>query len=250
MAAKEPIGIVAEGKVHPLEKRIPKDIIDRFDAIGDLTGTISDVLDDLGIVGVISASILRPTMPSKRIIGSALTLRHDPLSTQPVLNANSHVSKMAEIEAHNLAEPGDVLVIQGLPYVSGIGGISATIGKRQGEIGAVVDGGVRDVAYQRSIEFPIWSASVSPVTGKWRSATTEVNGSVRIQGISVDAGDLVIADETGVCFVPADAVEEVLRRCEAIVEKETATHEKIASGIPVPEIAATLRQILQPTAGE
>ncbi len=245
MAKNEPIGAVAAEHVHGLEKRIPQEIIARFEAIGDLTGTLSDVLDDLGIIGVISGSILKPSMPQKRVIGSALTLRHDPLSTQPVINANSHISKMAEIEAHNQAEPGDVLVIQGLPYVSGIGGISATIGKRQGEIGAVVDGGIRDVAYQRSIEFPIWSTSVSPITGKWRSATTEINGPVRIQGILVNAGDLVVADETGVCFVPADVVEDVLVRCEAIVAKEEDTHAKIASGISVPEIAANLRQILK-----
>lgn len=247
MASKEPIGVIPESGVHPLEQRVPRSVIEGFEAIGDLTGTISDVLDDLGIVGTIPASTLRSTMPGRRIIGSALTLRHDPLRHQPVINSDRHISRMAEIEAHNLAEPGDVLVIQGVPDVSGIGGISATIGKRQGEIGAVVDGGIRDIDYQRSIEYPIWSSSVSPVTGKWRVATTEVNGPVRIQGILVNAGDLVVADDTGVCFVPADVVEEVLLRCQAIVEKETKTHDSIASGMPVAEIAETLRRILQPS---
>jgi 4-hydroxy-4-methyl-2-oxoglutarate aldolase len=247
MGPKEPIGIMAPGSVHALEKRISKETIDRFGAIGDLTGTLSDVLDDLGIVGTISASVLKPTMPAKRIIGTALTLRHDPVSKQPVLNAESHINEMAEIEAHNQAEAGDVLVIQGLPYISGMGGISATIGKRQGEIGAVVDGGIRDVAYQRSIDFPIWSASVSPITGKWRSATTEVNGAVRIHGIIVNAGDLVVADETGICFVPADLVDDVLQRCEAVVEKETAAHEQIAAGISVKEIGEMLRHDLHTT---
>lgn len=244
MAVREPLGIVPN--VHPIENRIARSVIEGFEAIGDLTGTVSDVLDDLGVVGAISASVLRPTVPGARIIGSALTLRHDPIRYQPVIPANTHVTQMAEVEAHNLAEPGDVLVIQGVPLVSGIGGISATIGKRQGEIGAVVDGGVRDVAYQRSIDFPVWSTSVSPVTGKWRVATTEVGGAVRIQGILVNAGDLVIADDTGICFVPADMAADVLMRCREIVEKETTTHQSIASGMPVDEIASTLKKILEP----
>ena len=49
---------------------------------------------------------------------------------------------MAEFEAHNLATPGDVLVIQGVANVSNMGGISALTGKRQGEVGAIVMGGV------------------------------------------------------------------------------------------------------------
>ena len=58
-----------------------------------------------------------------------------------------------------------MLVIEGLHEVSNMGGVSAMIGKRQGEIGAVVDGGVRDVAECRAMGYPVWSRSVSPLTG-------------------------------------------------------------------------------------
>ena len=115
------------------------------------------------------------------------------------------VSGLGEIEAHNLAEPGDVLVLQGVDQVSNLGGISATIGHRQGEIGAIVDGGVRDVDHSRDIGYAIWSKSVSPITGKWRVETVAVNKPVTICGIAVNPGDLVLADETGVCFIPRAA---------------------------------------------
>jgi regulator of RNase E activity RraA len=86
---------------------------------------------------------------------------------------------MAEFEAHNLAQKGDVLVIQGVADVSNMGGISAQTGKRQGEIGAIVQGGVRDVAHSRALDYPVWASDITPVTGKWRIETMEINGLCR-----------------------------------------------------------------------
>ena len=120
-------------------------------------------------------------------------------------NVATGVSGMAEIEAHNLAEPGDVLVLQGVDQVSNMGGMSASIGYRQGQIGAIVDGAVRDVDHSRGSGYAIWSRSVSPLTGKWRVKTVAVNKPVTICGVTVNPGDLVLADETGVCFIPRDA---------------------------------------------
>jgi regulator of RNase E activity RraA len=129
------------------------------------------------------------------------------------------------------------MVIQGVSGVSNMGGISATIATRQGEVGAVVDGGIRDVAWQRSLGFPIWSREITPVTGKWRAETVEINGRVTICGVTVDAGDLVAADDTGVCFVPAALAQSVLDRCREIAEGEGRRHEDIDSGMSVPELA-------------
>ena len=98
---------------------------------------------------------------------------------------------MAEFEAHNLATPGDVLVIDGVSGMSNMGGISAQTGKRQGEVGAIVWGGVRDVGHSRSVDYPIWSTELSAVTGKWRLQTIEINGPVEIGGVRVEPGDLV-----------------------------------------------------------
>lgn len=146
------------------------------------------------------------------------------------------VSGLGEIEAHNLAEPGDVLVVQGVDQVSNLGGMSATIGRRQGEIGAVVDGGARDVDHSRAIGLPVWSKSVSPITGKWRVETVAVNKPVIVCGVSVNPGDVVLADETGVCFVPRERAAEVLARAERNAAAEKLREEKIASGVPIAEL--------------
>lgn len=221
--------------------RIAKEVLEGFRSLGDLTGTVSDVLDQLGIAGAVPASVLRPSDPKARIVGSALTvLNHARKQSVPDAVA-SKKSGLGEINAHRIAQAGDVLVIQGLPNVSSLGGTSATVGKRQGEIGAVVDGGVRDVDHSRSVGYPIWSSSVTPVTGKWRVETAGVNVPVAIAGITVRPGDLVLADECGVCFVPQERAAEVL----AVAQRWTAWEEdrlkKLDSGITLDEFVKLKR---------
>jgi regulator of RNase E activity RraA len=127
-------------------------------------------------------------------------------------------------------------VVQGVDQVSNLGGMSATIGHRQGEIGAIVDGGARDVDHSRAIGLPVWSKSVSPITGKWRVQTVAVNKPVSICGITVNPGDLVLADETGVCFIPRQRAAEVLQRAQHNAAAEKLREEKIASGVPLAEL--------------
>jgi 4-hydroxy-4-methyl-2-oxoglutarate aldolase len=220
---------------------LPADILDGFRSLPDLTGIASDAMDELGIVGAVPAAVLRPTDPKARIVGRALTVRNVPADAPAAEKVKAGVSGLGEIEAHNLAEAGDVIVLQGVDQVSNLGGISATIGHRQGEIGAIVDGGARDVDHSCGIGYPIWSRSVSPITGKWRVQTIAVNKSVAICGIAVNPGDLVLADETGVCFIPRERAAEVLQRAQRNVVAEQAREAKIASGVPVAELFSKAR---------
>jgi len=180
--------------------------------------------------------VLRPNDPTARVVGRALTVRNIPASAPVPDRVKSGVSGLGEIEAHNLAEPGDVLVVQGVDQVSNLGGMSATIGHRQGEIGAVVDGGARDVDHSRAIGMPVWSRSVSPITGKWRVETVAINKAVTICGVNVNPGDLVLADETGVCFIPRERAAEVLARAQRNAAAEKLREDKIASGAPIAEL--------------
>jgi 4-hydroxy-4-methyl-2-oxoglutarate aldolase len=209
------------------------ELLAQFRKLGDLTGTVSDVLDQLGIVGAVPAAVLRPSEPKARIVGRALTVLNRARKESVPEAVATKKSGLGESAAHRIARPGDVLVIQGLANVSSLGGTSASVGKRQGEIGAVVDGGVRDVDHSRAIGYPIWSGSVTPITGKWRVQTEGVNVAVKIAGITVNPGDIVLADECGVCFVPAANAAEVL----AIAQRWTAWEEdrlkKLDAGIPL-----------------
>jgi regulator of RNase E activity RraA len=217
--------------------RPPAGVVERFKALGDCTGVISDTMDELGIPGgVVGASVLKPTMPGTIMVGPALTLRNILQRIDPLAGARDHINKMAEFECHNLAQPGDVLVIEGVANISNMGGNSAQTGKRQGEAGAVVQGGVRDVSHQRAVSYPIWSTDITPVTGKWRIEAAEINGPVVIGGVQVSPGDLVVADDTGVCFIPRDFIMEVLEAAEKKAKSEGARVKAIDSGLPVPDV--------------
>ncbi len=220
---------------------LSKDICDGYRALHDLTGIASDAMDELGIVGAVPAAVLRPNDPKARVVGRALTVRNVAANAPVPDKVKAGISGLGEIEAHNLAEPGDVLVVQGVDQVSNLGGMSATIGHRQGEVGAIIDGGARDVDHSRAIGLPLWSRSVSPLTGKWRIETVAINKPVTICGISVNPGDLVLADETGVCFIPRERAAEVLQRAQRNAAAEKLREAKIASGAPVTDLLGKAR---------
>jgi regulator of RNase E activity RraA len=218
--------------------RPPAGVIERFKALGDPSGVVSDAMDELGVPpGVIGASVLRPTIPGTVIVGPATTVRNILQRVNPLDGAKSHANKMAEFEAHNLATLGDVLVIQGVANVSNMGGISAQTGKRQGEVGAIVMGGIRDIAHSRAVGYPVWSTDITPATGKWRIETVEINGEVQLGDVRISPGDLVVADDTGVCFIPRDYILEVLEAAEKKSHAEDARCKAIDGGIAVPDIS-------------
>ncbi|MFZ3310692.1 MAG: RraA family protein, partial [Xanthobacteraceae bacterium] len=75
---------------------LPRELIDGFRALPDLTGTTSDVLDELGIVGAVPAAVLRPNDPTARVVGPALTVRNIPASSSVPDRVKSGVSGLGE----------------------------------------------------------------------------------------------------------------------------------------------------------
>lgn len=241
--AKALTGKIPRDRIGMMElPRLPDALLAKFRALGDLSGLVSDACDELGIACGVPAAVLRPTDPGARIAGQALTALNRRLDIPVAEAVAAKVSRLGEIEAHNLAAPGDVLVIQGIEGISSMGAISASIGKRQGELGAIVDGAVRDIDHQRAIGYPVWSRGASPVTGKWRIETVAINVPVAICGLEVRPGDLVVADEVGVCFVPFARAAEVMEVVERLVRYEEDRLAQVAAGATVPDLANAKRK--------
>ena len=237
MAEKKTLGKLPRDAIRMLElPRVPQDILEGYKALVDLTGTVSDVMDELGIVGVVPACALPPVNTGTRVVGRALTLRNIQRTAQIHKAALDKSNTQGETEAHNLAEPGDVLVIEGVMGCSNMGGQSATIAKRQGFAGAVVDGTVRDPEQYRGMGWPVWCRGFTPITGKYRMHTVEVNGKVQICGIQVSPGDLVCADEAGVAFVPREQAAEVLEAARKIDAADTRRKKDIDQGVPLADL--------------
>src|SRR4051812_23257800 len=237
MTEKKTLGRLPREAIRMLDiPRVPNEIAKGFEALVDLTGTISDAMDELGIVGVIPAYLLPPVNTGTRIVGHALTVRNIQRTAQIHKAALDKSNTQGESEAHNLAEPGDVLVIEGVMGCSNMGGQSATIARRQGFVGAIVDGTVRDPEQYRGMGWPVWCRGFTPITGKYRMQTVEVNGIVQVCGIQVKPGDLVCADEAGIAIVPRERAAELLETARKIDAGDSRRKKDIDAGTSVTDL--------------
>jgi regulator of RNase E activity RraA len=113
-----------------------------------------------------------------------------------------------------------VMALEDGQNIAGMGGLMGTAMAARGYAGAVIDGGVRDVAYLRKIGFPVYATGIVPSTSvhHYRFGGSQVP--VTCDGVTVNAGDIVAADSDGVVVVPRDKALEVLRLAQQMDFKE------------------------------
>ncbi len=233
-------GLIDESRITCTEiPRPPKEVIELFyQYAGGLTATVSDILDTMGIRGAISASVLRPVIPGRTVVGPVVTLRYVFERKTPTQgHTEGNRGRMADRDAYAVAQPGDVIVYDADGQeVSCQGGMSSNVAVKSGIAATICDGGVRDVEEMRRLGYPVWSRHITPITGKFRIEAAEINGPVVINGIQVCPGDLCIADDNGVVFVPQDKIIEVLDRVKAASEREARVMEAFHAGGSIAEV--------------
>jgi regulator of RNase E activity RraA len=113
-----------------------------------------------------------------------------------------------------------VMVVEDGENIAGMGGLMGTAMAARGYSGAVIDGGVRDVAYLRKIGFPVYATGIVPSTSvhHYRFGGSQIP--VTCDGVSVNAGDIIAADSDGVVVVPRDRAVEVLKLAQQMDFKE------------------------------
>jgi regulator of RNase E activity RraA len=239
------LGLVDEERIARVEiPRPAMEVVEGFLAVDDLSSTVSDVLDALGIGGSAGASVLRPLHPGARICGPAITIRYGPEEESvEALVARGERARLAERDLYGIGRARDVAVFDcgGFTGASVMGSLSARWARRLGIAGCVVDGAVRDVESMLEVGIPVWSRGITPVSGKHRLQALELNGRVTLAGVAVEPGDLVLADAVGVCIVPGGRAVEVLDRCRALAVAEREVEEAIDGGDEPAEIARRLR---------
>lgn len=113
-----------------------------------------------------------------------------------------------------------VMVVEDGENIAGMGGLMGTAMASRGYAGAVIDGGVRDVAYLRKIGFPVYATGIVPSTSihHYRFGGSQIP--VTCDGVLVNAGDIVAADSDGVVIVPRAKAQEVLTLAQQMDFKE------------------------------
>jgi regulator of RNase E activity RraA len=208
---------------HQATGSVAGDVMARYLALGDLSSTVSDALDTLGIGRTVGAGDLPALTEDQRICGPAVTLRYLPEDGDAsALSGRGEPSRLGDREAFAAAPHGAVAVLDagGRCEAAALGGIGATVAVRAGLAGIVVDGSVRDTTTLLALGIPVWCRGRSPLSGRHRLATVEVGGVVGMAGVQVRPGDLIVGDSTGLCVVPAERAAEVVQRCEDIERDE------------------------------
>jgi 4-hydroxy-4-methyl-2-oxoglutarate aldolase len=179
---------------------------------------VATVHEAYGRRGLLAPEI-RPVLAGRRVCGPAVTS----LNT-----AGDNLMVHAAIE---LCQPGDVLVIATTaPSAHGmVGDLLCTQAAARGIAAMVIDAGVRDVAGLRELDFPVWSRVIS-AQGTTKEHGGSVNRPVVCAGLTVRAGDAVVADDDGVVVVAAGDVAAVVAAAAAREAREAVLRERYAAG--------------------
>jgi regulator of RNase E activity RraA len=191
--------------------KIPPGTIQAYRSV--TTASVADALWEQGTSGHMTHDI-KPVYPVK-IVGPAVTVLEEPTTErQPPTHA---------LELIDNCEPGSVIVISisGFRDVAIWGGIMTAGAVANGLEGAVLDGGVRDVEeIQRDYHFPVFSRSIVPSTTVGRFKSVASNVPVKVGGITVYPGDLMVGDRDGVVVVPSGMIDKVLQLALDIEKRE------------------------------
>jgi regulator of RNase E activity RraA len=204
-------------------ERPPRHIVEGFRGLG--TSTIGNVLDDLGIGGIMLN--IRPVAPGTSFVGTAFTVKE-------VTGVHGTYSPAEFGLGHVVdnAGDGDVIIIDnGGHQVSTWGGVASFAAQRRGVTGLVIDGGLRDADEIRELGFAAFSRHIVPLSGKSRIKVIEVNTVVKVDGVRVAPGDVLVGDTTGIVCVPAASAEQVLAMTRKLEADDRAAMAEIRNGL-------------------
>jgi 4-hydroxy-4-methyl-2-oxoglutarate aldolase len=206
-----------------------QDIRSRFLKVD--TSNVADVLDEVGLPNQGLAAEFAPFPASAgQIAGFAYTIRGQ-MTPFPLGGDAEKMTACQGIGAGEISVwSGDG---DGICY---FGELIAIGMKERGSVGALVDGGIRDVRYLGQHKYPVFARYRTPVQsiGRWKvnacQVPVEVRGSTT-KFVTVEPGDFILGDDDGVIVIPAKVLIDVLTRAETLTATEVQIRSELSNGL-------------------
>jgi 3-hexulose-6-phosphate synthase/6-phospho-3-hexuloisomerase len=224
-ATRAIVAALAEGRgraTTEFRRYGPEQLREAFSRVS--TPNVSDAMHRGGVLAG-----LQTIVPGLHMVGRALTVRTYPGDwAKPV-------------EAIDLAQPGDVLVIDAGGRPPAVWGELATESCLQRKLaGVVIDGAIRDVDAIRALKFSAFARHACP--NAWEpKGFGEIGTPITISGLRVSSGDWIVGDDSGVVAVPADRAVEVANRAQDVLEAENRLRGEIRAGSTLSQVAELYR---------
>jgi regulator of RNase E activity RraA len=196
-------------QIHPMPKALPQALQELLQDVS--VATIGHLMWD----GFMDHRLVRAMQPETRILGTAVTLRLPTPDTALLHYVSGRL------------RPGDVVVIDraGDTRLACLGGNVALALSLSGAAGAIVDGPICDPDEIREHGFPIWARGVSPITTRRVDPPMgSLNVPVTCAGVTVNPGDLILADESGVFCIDRDRAMQVAQAAQ--IKEATSTQRR------------------------
>ena len=195
------------------KRAISAELVEKFRKLP--VANISDCMSRMTAGG----ASLRPMHDGTLLAGPALTV-----STRPGDNLMVH-------KALNLAQPGDVIVVDAGGDLTNaiIGEIMTSYAESRGIAGIIINGAIRDSGTIRRSAFPIYAAGVTH-RGPYKDGPGVINGTIALDGMTIEPGDLILGDEDGLLCIPFDQAEAIYEQASAKHAAEEVTLANIAAG--------------------
>lgn len=216
-------GAVVMIRVHPIyaQSNAPaasasddSDLLARFRRVE--VASVSDAIEQQTGKKMYMSHRMQPIFTSK-FAGYARTvqLKKDEGNKDP-----QALNGMLEAIDQGTADSVYVMVVEDGDDIAGMGGLMGTAMAARGYAGAVIDGGVRDVAYLRKIGFPVFATGIVPSTSVHHYRFGGAQIPLTCNGVPVNPGDIIVADSDGVVVVPKAQASGVLTLAEQMDFKE------------------------------
>lgn len=212
--------------INAMPPQVPARVVEKLSRVE--TATVGHTRHwgfmDRGIQGV---------LPGRRAAGTAVTVQI-PGQDSAMLH-----------HALGLLRPGDVLVVDrmGDDRHACLGGGVALAAKLAGAVAAVVDGPCTDFSEIRLHDFPVWCRGPSPITTRVYAIGGSLNAVIGCGGVTVNPGDAVVLDESGVLVLPPGEAEDVADAALARQEREKELWAKLRAGAKIGELSGATAKI-------